>query len=60
MEGKENFADLPEVHNDKLVVEAGLRQLGFAEQDITRIENPDLNTVKNEVKKLEKEVRENK
>ena len=56
MEGKENFDDLPEVHKDKRVVEAGLRRLGFAKRDITRIENPDANTVKLEMKKLAIEV----
>ena len=59
MEGKENFADLPEVHTDKLVVEAGLRRVGFIDEDMTRIENPDLRTIKDEIKKLTREVMKN-
>ena len=59
MEGKEGFSDLPEVHKDKRVVEAGLRRLGFAKSDIKRIENPDICTLKLETKKLAIEVIQN-
>ena len=40
IEGKEGFADIPESMDDIMVVEAGLRRLGFKKQDITVLRDP--------------------
>ena len=52
MEGKSGFANLPSVHHDKKVVEAGLYRLGFQKHEIEIIVDPDMKTLKSAISKL--------